>query len=526
MIPLVLGSLHDHANCVLLACCPRAASRIKSFFKLKADRHISQQLIEDSFNVIKPAVGKKGNTMTNAVYAWSNLVDKRIMSTKYAFREVQRLHALPERNTSFAPETWTPVLRKGKMDKPTRDAQWQRVTGFADTEWFSPGAAGYLSPYADLEAARQAHHGHGHLEMLGNRNYCRLVQKNVILQKIGGGGDDQWYLGVGSADGSIAITWPVKEVSSGQFVPDESKDRKLWAIFDPDAWRARPVKWISPLHRAVIKELAAVGENTSSEKEVKVKEAHNYTVKTMSALATGPARTLWQVAASQAFWNLPLTYLRELAHRRDVELKDTTLLTTLEALYRNAWPDCTHEDVIKMLDVRCLSFESDLTVCDDLVAMEDVCENFDRSFGEQLMNEINDMKATKANYEDFTSELVKFKDTTPQCSQLPNLLGPHLSFAAGAQGAAVARMSNQRRIRYVWIFSRPSRTGLGAGRPLLSAAPPASPPMHNVSRRQVSPISILSLRGVCVRLVGGKSCFPSHPVWLVAGLQSPCLRST
>ncbi len=395
-----------------------ALFRIKEFFKLKADRHISQQLIEDSFNGIKSAVDKKGNTMTNAVYAWSNLVDKAIMSKKYAFREVVRQPALPERNTTFAPETWTPVLKKAKLDAAVKDAGWHKVVGYGDAEWFSPGAGGYLAPYADLQAARDAHAA-DQLHMLGSRNYVRLVQKNVLLQKIGAG-DGKWYLGIGDADCSVGIVFPVVEVEPGQFVPDNNRDKKLITILDPDAWRAKPVKWISPLHRAVVSELRDIGETSTSFREVRVKAADHYgRHTTMTALVNGPTQTLWQVAASQAFWNLPLTFLREMAMRRDIELRDTTLLSTLECLYRSAFPACSDEDVIKMLDLRSLAFEDDLSCCGDLVAMEDVCDSFDRSFGEQLLAEIRDAKAVESNCKDFAEESVKFKAQpfAPFCAQ-------------------------------------------------------------------------------------------------------------
>ncbi len=391
------------SGCVANA--PSDARRLTDFLAKKCKRHISQQVIEDGFNVLKSSVSKKANSTATPTYAWSHLVDKAVLSNKYHFNEVPRLPSLPARAPAFAPETWTPVMSRSKQDDCIKSAELYRIVGFGDCEWYSPGAVGYLGPLADLEAARQAH-SQGALARLGHRDYCRLLNKNMIVRK-NTDPEDVWFFGVGNCDGTIAITWPARQVGEGQYIADIAKNRSLHAIFSPDDWTAQPVKWISPLHRAFLKQ--ADEQKAGPTDDVHVKAAHHYDAMEIVAVTTGPASSLWQVAAAAAFYDLPLTFLRELCARRDIEVDDVTLLTTLEAMYRNAYPDASTEDVIAMLDRRSVTFQSSMTHVNDLCAMEEVTDVFDKGFSEQLIAEIKEARVVESNLADYTSELVKYK---------------------------------------------------------------------------------------------------------------------
>ena len=372
----------------------------------KCRRHISQQLIEDSFNTIKHAVDQRSNSTATPTFAMAKLLDNRVLETKYSFKEVKRADVLDERNVSFPAETWTPVLQRNKLDPDVRALEFNKVAGYQDPDWFSPGASGYLGPLADLEVARQAD-ARNQLPLVGHRDYCRLVHKGIMLRRAGDDGAQQWYIGVGSCDGSIAMGWPSKEIAQFQFVPDLSKQRELLAILDPEDWIAQPIQWISPLHRAVLVEME--GQGKTAQQEVELKGSHEYGMLHMTARVVGHPRPLWQLACHFGFWSLPLTFLRALCARRGIELSDTTLLTTLESMYIDAFPECSRDAIIAMLDRRGVAFEHTMSNVDDLLAMEDLCDQFDKGFSEALLAECKEARGIRANYNDYSEELVKYK---------------------------------------------------------------------------------------------------------------------
>lgn len=383
-----------------------APLRIKQLVESKCTRHVSQQLIEDSFNSIKTTVDKRSNTVATPAFAMGTLIDRNVLATKYQFTEVERVPSLGARNVTFSPDTWTPVLAKNKLPDALQKANFSSVVSYGDPDWFSPGASGYLGPLADLEVARQADR-RNQLHLLGQRNYCRLVNKGLLIKRADSD-IDKWFIGVGSCDGTIAIGWPATRTEDGHYLPDLTSSRELIAVLDVDEWLAQPVEWVSPLHRAAKVEMGKVGL-ASDLSEVFLKASHEYGALKICAKAVGPPRRLWEAAAWHGFWSLPQNYLRELALRREIELTDTTLLSTLEALYKNAFPGCSRDDIIAMLDRRGVAFEDSMQSVDDLLAMEDLCDSFDKGFSEQLLEECKEARKIESNWEDFTNELVRYK---------------------------------------------------------------------------------------------------------------------
>ncbi len=384
--------------------------RIRDLVERKCKRHISSQLIEDGFNSVKRAIDQRSNSVATPSFAMSKLLDNHVLENKYSFKEVQRISSLDERNVNFAADTWTPTLQKKSLHPALAAAQFSSVAGFQEPTWFSPGASGYLGPLADIEAARQADAG-GKLELLGFRDYCRLVHKGIMLKRADAA-DDQWLIGMGNCDGAVAVAWPAKQVDDAQWVPDLSKSRVLLTIINVDEWVAMPIEWISPLHRAILIEMEKQGK--SLDQEVKLRPSHEYGVLHMTGRVMGAPRPLWQLAAHFGFWNLPLNFLRQLCARRGIELAGTTLLTTLESMYVAAHAGCTSEDIIHMLDRRGISFEHSMCHVGDLLAMEELCDQFDKGFSEQPIAECKEARIINTNFKDFTTELMKYK-AFPAC---------------------------------------------------------------------------------------------------------------
>ncbi len=389
------------------------STRLVEFITRKCKRHITQQVIEDSFNCVKTCVDRKSNSTATPQYAWSNLVDRQVLGDKYDFKEVERVPTLPGYGATFESSTFTPVLQRNRMSHDLKAAKLHELVGFAEPSWYSPGASNYLAAVADLEAARQAHE-QGKLGMLGHWSYCRLVQKEMMIRRADDP-DGPWLLGVGNADGALAIAWPAKPVDDGQYVADISSDRRLLCILDIDDWVAQPVRWKSPMSRAFVQEALRQGK-TADDDDVVLKGGADYPLAQIVAFTTGPPQSLWRVAAAQGFFDLPQAFLREVCQRRGIDLHDATLLTTLESMYKDAFPDATTEDIIGMLERRGVCLQKTMTHVQDLCSMEELAGTFDRGFSEAMMAEIKEARQTESNFKDFDIELIRYKAqrlTTP-----------------------------------------------------------------------------------------------------------------
>ena len=391
---------------------------LKGFIKKRCIRHIAQQCVEDAFNCVKSANSKKSNSTCTSSFAWATLLDKKLLETKYEFREVDRRVEIPDRNATISNDMYCPVLQRSRLPEKTRQAEWHKVAGFGDATWFSPGASGYMAPLADIEVSRQAVE-QDCIRKIGYRDYSRLVQKNIIVRRVG---SDAWMLGAGCLDGTIAVLWPLKSISDEMWVVDTVGPRQLHAIFSPDDLEAAPIQWLSPLHRAILSEFKRKGEAVSRTKEMDIRAGVDYGTMAIVCKQTAAPKSLWQTAASEGWWDLPLTFLRELMVRRGVECKDVTIVGVPEGLFKDAYPEASADMVIAMLEKRGYHMEGNLTHCEDLMSLEYIAEAFDRNFAEQLMQEISEAKDITNNYQGFVHDVIKYKDRLRRffCFRLPD----------------------------------------------------------------------------------------------------------
>jgi hypothetical protein len=146
-----------------------------------------------------------------------------------------------------------------------------------------------------------------------------------------------------------------------------------------------------------------------SEREVALKHGGTYEYNKICAVEGGPRQSLLQAAAREAFFTLPATYLRELCDRLEVDFKSPSLIDLLRALIAFALPAVSDEEILNILDKRTLRHEKEASYAEDLCSLEWVGEQMDRGFGEALLSEIKDSKATQASHDEFTKDLVKLK---------------------------------------------------------------------------------------------------------------------
>ncbi len=252
----------------------------------KARRPIVQQLIEDSFNSIKKAIGKRSNTVCTSSFALATVLDDKVLSKKHSYDEVCRHNEFPERSAQLPADANAPVLRKSKMDERMREYDFSTITGYTDSDWFSPGAPGMGAPFADLEALRSAH-STGQMNFLGQRNWCRLISKDILIKRKD---SDTWLLGVGNLDASVGIAWPVDALDGNMYSAQKGTAKPvLLTLLDVNEWEAMPLRWLSPMHQARKKEMRAIGGSVTDTAIIKLKESSHYGTYSVAAEATGPA---------------------------------------------------------------------------------------------------------------------------------------------------------------------------------------------------------------------------------------------
>ena len=382
--------------------------RLRDFIAKRQTRAIVSQPIEDNFGCLKRAVDTKSNNVCTPAFALSTLIDRKVLSTKHGYAEVERSQEVPCRGALPPSDAYTPILQKSRLDEPMKKAAFSSIAGYGDASWFSPSASNYQLPFADLEACRAAA-ASGSLPELGKKIFSRLVTKQTLIRKKPHGA---WQLGLGSIDACLAVTWPLRANGDDTYVLDCSENacRSLVTVLDPEQYEARPVAFVSPMHRALRKELVKAGRGADDKSfEVALKESSSYGQLSIAIVPQGEPAGLLQCAAREAFFNLPTSYMKEIADLLEIDLLGTSMIQVLESLIRHVLPEASDEDILHILAKRGLWWEGDLASCEDLVGLEWVTDSFDKSFADQVNAEIKETKASMELRGEFISDLRKMK---------------------------------------------------------------------------------------------------------------------
>ena len=110
--------------------------------RAKSNRGITQQLVEDCFNVVKRKCDQKSNNVATSAFCHSHLIDDRVLANKYRFEEIEWSADVAPRSSVIDAAVNTPVFAKSKLEPRLRAAGLSDIAGYGDASWFSPGAAG------------------------------------------------------------------------------------------------------------------------------------------------------------------------------------------------------------------------------------------------------------------------------------------------------------------------------------------------------------------------------------------------
>lgn len=158
----------------------------------------------------------------------------------------------------------------------------------------------------------------------------------------------------------------------GHFAPCQSPGATaaLFAILDANAWEAFPYAVRGPLQQAV-----RSGGGDEGGKPVTLAPSSQHAVLRIHAAKVGPVERLPIVAARQAFGTLPHSFLKAYSALIGIE-EQTSLAESIVSLVRALLPEVSDEDLVKILNIRLLSFEeaADVREC---LEDEAILEAFD-----------------------------------------------------------------------------------------------------------------------------------------------------
>ena len=174
---------------------------------------------------------------------------------------------------------------------------------------------------------------------------------------------------------------------------------------------------------------------------------------TMVGEWTGGPRPLLEVAAREAFWSLPVSFLKRLADHKGWDYTSTSLADLLQSCARKCIPDCSDEVLVQVLGKRLAVFDADWSL-DDLLGFEYIADLFDRELAEEMNEEVKKAKQHKGSREDFSKDLRKVKDPAVGLSIAP---GQH-GFHSMIQKNSFPRRSICARLEYIICVRRCARS--------------------------------------------------------------------
>lgn len=345
----------------------------------RCSRLIVTQLTEDAINRVKRAIDKSKNEVATEQRLWGTLVDKQILGSVHRFAEVDRSNEPSVRRPECPPE-WFKV---DPMQSDFRKSLTKILDGGASPAWYCPGAPRLAVPHVEALAVR-ALRASGKLSLAPKLWLACLVRSGTLCVRRKSG-DARWWFAVDDCFATAAILRPAKllESAAGRFfvawMPEDgaAKPFEIVPLVEPQAWVAVTTQTVCPLRLAMAhshKGLPCTPEDCGF----------------LAREMVGEPKPLLEVCASEAFFELPLSTLQDIA--AEVKLKDPcseSLSGTIVALARKILK-CSDEAAANILLKRCAREESSTAPLEnDIAQLEEVTEAFDAQEKEDLQNTVS-----------------------------------------------------------------------------------------------------------------------------------------
>jgi hypothetical protein len=235
----------------------------------------------------------------------------------------------------------------------------------------------------------------------------KLADKRLLLRR---DGTDKRYITLGHCLSDVIWAWEAKESPScpGVYVPlvTESTTQVPLVVVDLKHWFAQPIAIKCPMHVAIRKTSPDAGPNDP----VDLPESTSFGPLSIVVEATDIERPLLETACRAGFWELPVSYLRELIAELGFEPAPTKdLVETIAYMALLIIPGLTEAELLDILRKRTLYFESDADDLGKVLELEFVMDIFQGQERKQLEDEIKEAKSTKRKQQEYHAALVVYK---------------------------------------------------------------------------------------------------------------------
>lgn len=357
---------------------------IQRHLKCHFSRVCSTQVVEDASNhQTNNGVLVKRKKLGRPQRAVGALLERRVLSRVHRYSEVQPDSSAVLRGAAAPPDFF--VAKAKEQSVPFSET----VGTSSKATWWSPSAERCGTPSADLELLRYAQDGDKwrQIQYAWLGAICRW-QHNIIFRRRG---EERWYFALGPVGESCVLGWPTKEVQVQQggigssfFEPIVSEKRpSLFAVCELSPWEGCAFEWHSPAWTA--------RESPAAQQRARV-----------LAVRSSPTMSLARLAATSAYWNLPLSFLQALAAYKGLDVEDgSDAFAVLMLLLQDECSDLGEQELVGVATRRIVTMKGlQKTDASGFLEVEEAQEFLDN----------DDVKARKRDHDKNKGLATEFKE--------------------------------------------------------------------------------------------------------------------
>jgi hypothetical protein len=329
--------------------------------------------------------------------AWFSIIQQQVLGKVHSFKEVQYNRCSYQRYLQELPRkvpanVFHPRSHVAKL--PLKDVVGDKL----QANWPSFSAVSYTAVWADMACWREAVEKPQLWDQLDRCWLCIIFEVGTIVRERG---TAQFFLVLGSLQRTACLAWCLEHVEmhgTEFWRPRLSPASSLrdvpykWLIcVDLDTWECQPVKWVSPLHIALLASAAGIGNASSS-------GCH---LKGIWAQKDGECMGLLQASALRGFKALsPQQVLEFIKHLQVKVAASATTMQMVEALVSHAFPSLDEGGMLEALGQR----QQQPLMEDGFWKTQEVQDMFDDS-DMGIISKFTDVSVAKQSYDqEYTSK--------------------------------------------------------------------------------------------------------------------------
>lgn len=372
---------------------------IKQFILNASSRVMASQVCEDAFNRQKNA-RKQPNRRGTVQRSMGIIMEQHVADEVHHYTPIEPGNSATLRSAMHVPET----AYQSRMKAVPKE--YLQIQGHRQKcEWFTTTSHMSCRPHIDLILISfvEKHRLHQQCSNLWLGALMEARHHMVVRHKHGGKWS-RWYFPIKCVDNSCCLFWPADMVQLTEDIccwtpatSDVSLTQMCIPVLDLDKWEAVSITWRSPLWQGRTVGLSGI------------KALNGFSIR---AFARSTPKSLLEVAAASAFFQLPGTWLHRLATHIGLSLEGSNeLIDVLKQLMTHilGWP--AHQ-IISHLEERLVALGTTAAhqrVGNELVDMQEAQELLDSDDKQEYKKKLQDEDNKKHTFKKYASQLAEMR---------------------------------------------------------------------------------------------------------------------